>query len=278
MTTMQLDYEEICLTLVRRANNPNVSLEELSTEGLGDFFQRIRVSFNHLLNRYGKAEEDVQELLKTLSVPMDFSNIAKVNYTLFEEFEVYVPAGLKVPYLTHQKLLDDSLKMFRHLLDANVRTFESWLGNKAGSTSALKSIVESMTQEQEQIDDIIDRTEEQFESSGVRKSKVSYTKAIKRQRDWIEISQWLKTVKAAKLDQVLKDYKKSSSRSVDLIDVLYERAVKEPDAYSRETIRDLAAGARLAAKSIEFTAVYIHHIDRYVTAINDTTKKLMREL
>lgn len=266
--------ENTSATLSLEARCGEASLESAMSQ-VPEFIGKLRGFFNDWRGSL-KFTPGVPAFLK----PFDFIKaIQKTTYTDFKQVDVFVPQGLKVPYLTYSAVLLQSTDFLLKTETDFIDPYLKWLGVRLGQPSTLNSVASTLSKAADQtsaMEKIEKAYHECFVSAGQRQGSVSYHQAIGRQADWQPISEQLVSLTTRVNDDLHARLLEKMRRIDELLAALVKRADESPELYklSPATLSDLVQHAYAAARFFEFYGLTRYRVDEYRSAINDTIKKL----
>lgn len=202
--------------------------------------------------------------------------IGKTTYTDFKHVNVFVPQGLKVPYLVHQKVLQSACDHCVTIESNTIDPLVKWLGERIGNPSSFASISSALRPPSGAVEKIELAYHENFVTNGQKQSEVNYMKAIARQADWNEIMDGIDTMERQLTADLHKRFLEKMSRLDDLLATLVRRIEENPDIYkfSSPALADLATHSYAAARELEFYGLMKYRLESYTVAVRDTVKKL----
>lgn len=202
--------------------------------------------------------------------------IGKTTYTDFKHVNVYVPQGLRVSYLEHQKVLADACTHCVGIEGTTLDPFIKWLGERIGNPASFSSISSALRTPGGEVEKIEQAYHAGFIVNGQKQSEVSYTKAIARQSDWPAIMDGIDTMERQLTADLHKRFIDKMIRLDDLLATLVRRIEESPEAYkfSAPALSDLATHSYAAARELEFYGLMKYRLESYTVAVRDTVKKL----
>lgn len=202
--------------------------------------------------------------------------IGRTTYLDFKHVTLYVPAGLNVPYLAHQKVLEQSSK---HCLDIERDVLDpltKWLGERVGNPTAFSSVTSTLKAPSGTADKLEKDYQAQFISNGQKQSEVPYSDAIGRQGDWETVVSGLEAMEKQLSADLHERLLVKMKRLDDLLSTLVRRIEENPESYkfSAPALSDLATHSYAAARQLEFYGLTKYRLQTYATAVRESVKKL----
>lgn len=203
-------------------------------------------------------------------------NIGKTTYTDFKHVMVFVPQGLNVPYLTHQKVLQDACDVCLKIEETTLDPLIKWLGERIGNPSALTSVSSTLKVPSGEFENIEKAYHDGFIVNGQKQSEVPYMKAIQKQSDWDTIITGVERMEKQLTADFHKRLLDKMARLDNLLSTLVRRIEENPDVFkfSPSALADLATTAYAAARQLEFYGLTKYRLESYSVSIRDTVKKL----